>query len=126
LRGLSDQATTMGLSYLSTQSSVSLVEASINHKAYAQVRPQLENVLARSEKLGARVLISKLHYFIANAMRAEGNADATAQYQQTLQLLSELKQEAGAEHVLERLDLQAILSDTNRWAHPADAPMVKN
>jgi tetratricopeptide (TPR) repeat protein len=126
LRTVSEQASAMGLQYLSLQSSVSLAEAMVNSKDYAGAREQLERIQSTSERLGTRVLTAKIDYLIANSMRATGNPEAGAQYSQTLSMLDELKKETGSEHLLDRADLRNIYNESTHWSHPQNAIAASN
>jgi tetratricopeptide (TPR) repeat protein len=117
LRPVSEQAATMGLQYLSLQSSVCMAEALVNTKDYARAREQLEKILGTSERLGTRVLTAKINYLIANSLRATGNSEAGVRYSQVLSSLDEIKKETGSEHLLERADLRNIYDDSGHVAN---------
>ena len=121
LRPVSERAASMGLQYLSLQSSMYTAEALLNSKNNAAAREQLERILGTSERLGTRLLTARINYLIANSMRAAGNPEAGARYSQVLSLLDEIKKEAGSEHLLDRADLHSIYDDATRWSH-AKAP----
>ena len=116
-----ERAASMGLQYLSLQSSMYTAEALLNSKNNAAAREQLERILGTSERLGTRLLTARINYLIANSMRAAGNPEAGARYSQVLSLLDEIKKEAGSEHLLDRADLHSIYDDATRWSH-AKAP----
>jgi tetratricopeptide (TPR) repeat protein len=125
LRAVSEQASAMGLQYLSLQSSLSLAEAQVKIKDYSGAKDQLDRLLGTSERLGTRVLTAKIDYWAASSMRATGNSEAGARYGQTLSLLDSLKKEAGSEHLLDRADLRAIYDDSTRWSHSENAVAAK-
>jgi hypothetical protein len=72
------------------------------------------------------VLTAKINYWIANSMRATGNSEAGARYNQTLSLLDSLKKEAGSEHLLERSDLRGIYDDSTHWSSSENAISAHN
>ena len=83
LRQLSEQANTMGLKYLSVECSVYLSEALLGQKDFKKAQPELQNTLARSEKLGLRSLQAQCHELMGKALQLQGETqEATGQYQQ--------------------------------------------
>jgi tetratricopeptide (TPR) repeat protein len=113
---LAQQADALGQRPLSVECSVYLAQAMINSKDYSRARQQLEQSLAKSEKLGLRLQTAKIHSLLGTSLRLSGNAsDAAGQYGQALRLLDEIKKEPGAEHVLERSDLRSIYADATHW-----------
>jgi len=117
LRQLVTEADSTGRRYLSVLCSVALAEASVASKPDAHARLELEQLLGRSEKLGVRMEIAKIHYLLGISLRASGDASGAAgQYQQTLSILDEIKKDPGAEHLLERSDLKSIYDDASSGA----------
>ncbi len=117
LRALIQKTEQQGRAYLAIDASVTLAEAMIREKDYVHARQELERNVARSEKLGARLLTAKIHYFMGEALRLTGDKiENPAQYRQALNLLNEIKGEQGAEHVVERYDLQAIYKGASTWS----------
>ena len=117
LRQLAQEADRIGLKYLSVECSISLAQALVNAKDYADARPELERALAQSEKLGLRALRAQSHYWLATTLRLSGAAaEATGHYREALQLLEEIKQESGPGKVLERSDLKPIYTEATRWS----------
>ncbi len=89
----------------------------VNIKDYPHARQELDRALGTSEKLGLRLQTARIHYLLGETMRLGGNAvDAPAQYQQALAMLDQIKNDPGAEHVLERTDLKSIYDDSARWS----------
>jgi serine/threonine protein kinase/tetratricopeptide (TPR) repeat protein len=117
LKALAQEADSLGLKYLAVECSVDLGEALVDNKDYTRARQELEPALGKAEKLGLRTLLAKDHYLLATALRATGNGtEATPHYQEALRLLDEMRQEAGAEKVIERADLKPIYTESGRWS----------
>ena len=113
LRGLTGEADSLGLKYLSIESSICLGEALVTTKDYPRAEQELEPALAKAEKPAMRPLLAKGHYFLATALRLAGNgAEATGHYWEALRLLDEIRKEAGAEKVIERADLKSIYAES--------------
>jgi eukaryotic-like serine/threonine-protein kinase len=117
---LAERANALGQRQLSVECSIYLAQAMMNNKSYARARQQLEQSLANTEKLGLRMQSARIHYLFGTLLRRSGNsAGATSQYREALRLLDEIKSEPGADHLLERSDIQAIYTEATRWAPPA-------
>jgi serine/threonine protein kinase/tetratricopeptide (TPR) repeat protein len=117
LKGLAQEADTLGLKYLSAECSIYLAEALVNTRDYSRARQELDRAVAKSERLGLPTLSAKGHYLLATALRASGDStEATPHYREALRLLDEIRKEAGAEKVIERADLNPIYSDCTRWS----------
>jgi tetratricopeptide (TPR) repeat protein len=121
LKSLVQEADSLGLKYQSVECSVGLAEALVIAKDYSRARQQLEPALGKAEKLGLRTLLAKGHYLLATALRAAGNGtEATPHYREAVQLLDEIRKEAGAEKAIERADLKAIYAESIRWSQGAN------
>ena len=117
LRSLSEQAQQQGIKHMALESSVDMATAMVNSKDYTHARQELERALNVSEKLGARLQTARIHYLLGTVDRATGSASAaTSQYTQALKLLDDIKKEAGAEHLLDRVDLKTIYEDASHWS----------
>lgn len=117
LRSLALQADSVGRKYLSVDCSVTLADALIKSKDYSQARQELQRGLGRSEKLGLRLETARIHYLLGTSLRLSGGgSEAAAQYREALRLLDEIGKEPGAEHLMERPDLQAIYADASSRA----------
>jgi serine/threonine protein kinase/tetratricopeptide (TPR) repeat protein len=117
LKGLAQEADTLGLKYLSAECSINLAEALVNTKDYSRARQELERAVAKTEKLGLRTLSAQGHYLLAMTLRLTGKgAEAAGHYREALRLLEEVRKEAGANNVLQRADLNAIYTDSTRWS----------
>jgi len=117
LPALSQQASVSGMKYLSLHSSVSMAEALVATRDFAHAKGELESILGTSERLGTRLLTARINYLIANSMRAAGNPEAAARYNQVLSTLDDLTKEPGSEHLLQRSDLRSIYDESSRWSH---------
>jgi hypothetical protein len=85
----------------------------IKSKDYAHARPELDQALSTSEKLGTRLQTAIIHFQFGNLLKQTGDASGAAdQYRQAVTLLDEIKNEPGAEHVLDRADLKTIYSES--------------
>jgi tetratricopeptide (TPR) repeat protein len=117
LKSLKGQADTLGLKYASLECSVYLAEGLINTKDYADARVELDRVLHRTDKLRLRVLRAKSQFLLAAALRLTGNGtEAAGHYRDAVRLLDEVRQEPGADRVMERADLKSIYQECSRWS----------
>jgi eukaryotic-like serine/threonine-protein kinase len=118
LRALSEEADHLGIKHLAVESSVDMAAAMVNAKDYAHARQELERVLGTSERLGSRLQTARIHYLLGTVIRMTdaSAAGAAGQYAQALKLLDDIKKEAGAEHVMDRVDLRAIYDDATHWS----------
>jgi len=109
LRGLCEEADTLGLKYLSVECSVYLGEALLDNKNYAPARQELQRALNNSEKLGLNSLLAQSAYLLARSLQLTGNAgEATSHYNEARQLVGEIRKEAGSDSVMKRSDLSPI------------------
>jgi tetratricopeptide (TPR) repeat protein/predicted Ser/Thr protein kinase len=119
LKGLAQEADTLGLKYLSAECSIYLAEALVNTKDYSRARQELERAVAKTEKLGLRTLSAQGHYLLATILRLSGKgAEAASHCREALRLLEAIRSEAGANNVLQRADLNPVYIDSARWVHP--------
>jgi eukaryotic-like serine/threonine-protein kinase len=116
LRPLVKQADEQGLKYGAVECSLILAEALMQARNFPQARQELESALGQSEKLGLRPLTAQAHYLLAVALRTSGSqAQAQSHYQDAISLLENMQKESGAEKLLQRSDLAAIVKDSTRW-----------
>jgi eukaryotic-like serine/threonine-protein kinase len=109
LRAAIEQAESLHLKYYSVRSSADLAQAFISTKDYVHARAQLESALGQSEKLGLRLQTVRIHFLLGEVLRLTGkSSEASSQYSQARSMLDELKKEPGAEHLLDRSDLQKM------------------
>jgi tetratricopeptide (TPR) repeat protein len=119
LRGIAQQANSLGLKYTSVACSVSMAEAMINIKDYSSATRQLQQQLAMSEKLGLRMQSARIHYLLGTSLRLGGKMDEAAlQFRLAASLLDEIKKESGAEKLFDRPDLKSIYDESVRLSVP--------
>ena len=117
LKGLAQEADTLGLKYLSAECSIYLAEALVNTRDYSRARQELDRAVAKTEGLGLPTLSAKGHYLLATELRLTGKgAEAAGHYREALRLLEDIRKEAGASNVLQRADLNPIYTDSTRWS----------
>jgi tetratricopeptide (TPR) repeat protein len=109
LRALLRETEALGLKPLAAESSTYLGAALLNAKNLAGARTELESALARSERLGARMLMARCHDLLAAALRTSGDTRAVdAHTRQARQILDEIQKEAKSERIGARHDLAAL------------------
>ena len=120
LKAIGQKADSMGLKYLSTESSLALAEAMVQGRDYAHAKPELERLLLQSDKLGLQPISAKAHFLLGASARATGkSADAQNHYRQTIALLDTISREKGAEKFRQRPDVSAMYNDAKRWEQAA-------
>jgi serine/threonine protein kinase/tetratricopeptide (TPR) repeat protein len=120
LKALTEQADSLGLKSYSVECSVYLAQALISTQNYAGAQRELQHSLDRSEKLGLRMWLAKSHFLLATALRLTGNsAEALRHYHEAVRMLDEIRQEPGADKVVERADLKSISQESSRWSQAA-------
>ena len=111
LRGLGEEADSLGLKYLSIVCLVLRGEAMTGMQDYAGAQKELKSAALRSEKLGLRVLQAQAHYGLGRALELSGNkSDATAQYQEARRAAGEVLKDAQTDAVTKRSDLAPIFA----------------
>jgi serine/threonine protein kinase/tetratricopeptide (TPR) repeat protein len=121
LKGVSDEADSLGLKYLSIECPIYEAEARIQLKEYSRAQQQLERAALQSENLGLRPLRLRAHFSLGKMFREKGEpAEATSHYRQALSLLDTLRKEPGADKIMERADFKAIYTEADQWLrqHP--------
>ena len=121
LKGVSNEADSLGLKYLSIESSVYEGQARAQLKDYSRAQQQLERAILQSEKLGIRPLLLKAHFYLGKIFAEKGStAEAKRHYQQALGLLNDMRKDPDAAKIMERADFKAIYIDSDRWIrqHP--------
>jgi eukaryotic-like serine/threonine-protein kinase len=115
LEGVAGETDALGL-YLAIESTVYEAEARMQLKDYARARQLLDRAILQSEKLGLRPLLIQAHFSLAKTLAAQGiTAEASHHYQQALTLLADLRKDPGADKIMDRADLKAIYSESDRW-----------
>jgi eukaryotic-like serine/threonine-protein kinase len=116
LRELAQQADEQGLPNISIECSISIAEALIRSHDNTHAQQQLERALLRADKLSLKPLSARAHYLLGDSLRASGNqAEAQRHYRDILQLLDGMRQEPGADKILERSDFKAMYDEAARW-----------
>ena len=111
LRGLGEEADSLGLKYLSIVCLVLRGEAMIGMKDYAGAQKELKSATLRSEKLGLRVLQAQAHYQLGRALQLSGNqAAASAEHDEARRAAAEVLKDAQTDAVTKRSDLAAIFA----------------
>ena len=114
LRSLKEQASNMGLKYVTAECSIYLGEALIGMKNYAAAKTELQNALNGSERLSLQGLLAQGHFLMGRALELGGNtAEAQEQYKQARQIAETIQKEAQTDTITKRSDLAAI------YSHPA-------
>lgn len=117
LRPLLQQAENLGLKYTQVECSVFMAEAMMRTKASNQARPELERALLQADKLGLKPLSAKAHYLLAGIFRASGDqAEALQHSQDVLHLIDAMRDDPGADKILERADFRTMSEEATRWS----------
>ena len=115
LQALTQQAKELGLKYIALECSIYTAEAMMQGKNFTGARQELERTLIQSDKLGLNPLSLRANFVLAEALRQSGNsADAQDHYRTALRILDTIRKDPGAERVMQRADLAAISSESNR------------
>jgi tetratricopeptide (TPR) repeat protein/predicted Ser/Thr protein kinase/TolB-like protein len=110
---LGEDADTLGLESVSVECSIDLGQAMIAARNYSGAQQQLDLALARSEKLGLRLLEAKAQYNLATLLTQSGKAnESTPHYREVVRILESISKEDNSGRVLERADLQDIYRDS--------------
>jgi eukaryotic-like serine/threonine-protein kinase len=111
LRGLGEEADSLGLKYLSMDCLILRGEAMIGTKDYPGAQKELKAAALRSEKLGLRVLQAQAHYQLGRALEMSGNgAAAMAEYAEARRDAAQVLKDAQTDAVTVRSDLSAIFA----------------
>jgi eukaryotic-like serine/threonine-protein kinase len=117
LRPLAQKAEGLGLKYVAVQCWLLMAEAMVQVKDYGHAKPELEQTLLRSDKLGLQPLSAKAHFLLATISRAsENSADAQDHYRQVVRLLEPMSTQKGAEKILQRSDWSDMYAEAKRGA----------
>jgi eukaryotic-like serine/threonine-protein kinase len=115
LRPLIQQADDLGLKYVSVESSIYMAESMMQNHDYAHARPELERALLLSDKLGMQPLSARANYLLATIARDSGStSEAQDHYREALRLLDAMKQDPGAEKLLQRSDFKTIYDEATQ------------
>lgn len=120
LRNVSGQAATLGLKYLSLDSTIYMAQAMIDTRDYSHARQELDAAFSKADKLGARLLTARINYLMATSKRISGDsADYADEYRRAQSILNDLRKEPGSDHILGRSDLKSMYAEASRWAQSA-------
>ena len=96
---------------------MSVAQALLARKQYAQARVELDRALGRSESLGLRLLQARSHYLLGSALAATGGAaDARRHYRDALRLFEEIRKDDRSADIVKRADLSTAYSESARLA----------
>ncbi|HLK33020.1 MAG TPA: tetratricopeptide repeat protein, partial [Terriglobales bacterium] len=116
LKGVAEEANSLGSRYLAIESSVYEAEARMMLHDYSRARPQLERALIQSENLGLRPLLLRAHFLLGETLAQQRNiGEATAQFRQVLTLLGEMGKDGGADKIMERADFKLMYENSSTW-----------
>jgi tetratricopeptide (TPR) repeat protein len=111
LRGVGEEADSLGLKYLSIVCLVLRGQAMIGTKDFAGAQKELRSATLRSEKLGLRVLQAQSHYELGRAMELSGNhAGSALEFAEARRAAADVLKEAQMDAVTKRSDLAAIFA----------------
>jgi hypothetical protein len=111
------QANVAGLKYISLESSVLAIQASLRQKKYSDVEHEARRVLAQSEPQSLRLLLAAAHDLLGNALRADASpSEAAGHFRDALGALNEIKKDPGAEKAFERADLKSLYAEVSQAA----------
>jgi serine/threonine protein kinase/Tfp pilus assembly protein PilF len=126
LKALVSQADSSGLQYFSLECTIHMAQALISAKDYSLAQTKLRDALDKSDKLGARMLLARSHFLLANALRFSGNAsEAGGHYREVVRLLDEMSKERGADKVMDRADLKQIYQESTQRSQAVDAKVTQ-
>jgi eukaryotic-like serine/threonine-protein kinase len=109
LGGLSEEADSLSLRYLSAVCLLLRGQALIGTKDYAGAKKDLKSAVSRSEKLGLLVLQAQSHFELARALALSGNTqEADSQEQEARRLAEKIVKEAQSDAVKKRADLSPL------------------
>jgi tetratricopeptide (TPR) repeat protein len=117
LRPLIQQAAELGLQNVSLGCSLAVAEAMLRAHDNKQAKQTIESAMVRTDKMGLKPLSARGYYLLGNIARAAGDqVEAQRQYRSALQLLDAMRQDKGAEKLLERKDLKTMYDEATLGA----------
>jgi len=103
------EAQSRGAAYLVTRCTISLSSAQLANGLIEEAETGLRRALREAENMGASPLVAESHHLLAEALRSAGNdEDAERQAEKAVQILDEIREEAGSDDLLRRTDLSPI------------------
>jgi len=119
LRTLMQQADDLSLKYASVECSIFMAEAMTQGHDYTHARQESQRALLLADKLGQQPLSAYAHYLLAMIARnSADNTEAQENYREVVRNLGAMKNEAGAEKLLQRSDLKLMYEESAHWSQP--------
>ena len=120
LRSIVQEAENLGLKYIAVSCSIAMAEAMAQSHDFAHARQELGRALLLSDKWGAKPLSARAHFVLATVARESGNnAEAQENYRSVLQLIDVMREEPGADKVLQRSDFKTMFDEATHWSQSA-------
>ena len=117
LKPLAQQADEVGLQNISLECSLSTAEAMLRNRDNTHAQQELERALLRADKVGLKPLSAQAHYLLGNALRSSGNqVEAQQHYRNVVQMLDAMRQDKGAEKLLQRADFKLMYDEASKQA----------
>ena len=114
-RGIGEQASAIGLKYVSLESSMNAAQALLHDKNYPDAIREAQRVLTQSEPQSLRMLMARTHQLLGTALRSSGNsAEAANHFRDALRIWDDVRKEPGAEKTLDRLDLKSFYDEATQ------------
>jgi hypothetical protein len=115
-RKLALEADGLELKYPSVQASAFLEYSLVHKRDYEHARQELERTMPEAEKLKLRSILAQDHHLLGTVLRLSGHgSEAASHYRDALRYLDQIRQDTGADAVLQRSDLNTIYTESNRW-----------
>jgi tetratricopeptide (TPR) repeat protein len=112
-QALGGDADRLGLKFEAVECALLAGEADYRSRQYVQARSELEAALSRADRLGARTLVARAHYWLGKTLAAAGDqTEARRHMESARQALDQIKTDARTDAVLERPDLKPILEES--------------
>jgi tetratricopeptide (TPR) repeat protein/tRNA A-37 threonylcarbamoyl transferase component Bud32 len=109
LRSVAAEAETLGLRYLSVNSSLSAAEALLELKQAAAARTEVQRALGNAERFGLRLPTARAYSLLGTAYKTSGAADEGARHQERARrLVTEIRNELGSNDLYKRADLKTL------------------
>jgi serine/threonine protein kinase/tetratricopeptide (TPR) repeat protein len=114
-RSIGEQASAIGLKYVSLESSINAAQALLHDKNYPDAIREAQRVLTQSEPQSLRMLMARTHQLLGTALRSSGNsAEAANHFRDALRIWDDVRKEPGAEKTLDRLDLKSFYDEASQ------------
>jgi tetratricopeptide (TPR) repeat protein len=114
-RNIGEQASAIGLKYVSLESSINAAQSLLHDKNYPDAIREAQRVLTQSEPQSLRMLMARTHQLLGTALRSSGNsAEAANHFREALRIWDDVRKEPGAEKTLDRLDLKSFYDEATQ------------